>query len=294
LGWGFSAAAIGGYQILPEDSSTANDVAPMTTVWPEARGWNAGGGMFFGRPAFDQNLVVTYGRGDVEMAWGAPDWVYRYHSPTERDRLLREGSSLTQAVYWGSILGRRLALTGGVWGQWRRPAWQQRDWVVFSDATGEARMVRATTQDFRALKGSLTPMAHFRLLTVGVRFDGVRYLDKKATTNTIEPLTDEALRPLFEPAPPGTTPDRMQGPSLWEREAADAAVVSPFVELMVGSVFRIRATWSGAWYSHAVRRQRRVSTFHGNLTLSAWLIYRFSVDDRDADSKEHIEPAAVP
>ena len=93
--------------------------------------------------------------------------------------------------------------------------------------------------------------------------------------NTIEPLTDQALRPVFVPGDPNT---RLVGPSLWEREAVDATIVSPFVELMAGPVFKIRATWSGAWYGQPIHRQRRVGRFHANLTLSAWLIYRFDSD----------------
>jgi hypothetical protein len=52
-------------------------------------------------------------------------------------------------------------------------------------------------------------------------------------------------------------------------------------DLRLGEVLRVRASWSGAWYSHAIHRQRTDSAFHANLTLSVWLIHRFGTDDQD-------------
>jgi hypothetical protein len=120
---------------------------------------------------------------------------------------------------------------------------------------------------------------------VAVRLDGIWYLDKRATTDTIEPLTDEALRPIPVRNPAGMVVDRLQGASRWEREAVDCAVISPLAEVTIAEIFRLRATWSGAFYSHPVHRQRRVSDFHANVSLAAWLIYRFRISAEEEEEE---------
>jgi hypothetical protein len=275
---------LAGYQVLPAGSSTTNVNVGFTgfaytTSWPRSSGWQIGGEAGFVRPTFDHHLVVSHGEGDVEMGWGAPDPVYRLTDPAQRGHLLREGSSLSQAIYWGGLSRGRFRLSGGIWGQWRRPARAETVWKVVSRVTDATMDVRASTQHFRAVKANVEPSIGVGPLAFGVRLDGIRYLDKNATTNTVEPLTDEALRPIPVRDPAGMPVDVLSGPSYWEREAADCAIVSPFVAVVVGDIFHVRASWSGAWYSRPVHRQNEDAAFHANITLTAWLVYRFGVGE---------------
>jgi hypothetical protein len=275
----FYLGLLGGYQLLPEDSTNTNDRTPnLITRWPRSSGWQAGAELgFFGR-LFEHHLTASYGRDDVELGWGTPDLVYRDDPAARRALLSRAGSSLLQAVYWGGLSVGRLQVMGGAWGQWRRPAKMERTWNVLSDISQQVEPVLARTADFRALKLNLVTLYRVGPIAAGLRLDGIRYFDKSATSNTIEPLADEALRPFTRTDPSGAITERVQGPSRWEREAVDCGIVSPFVELGVAEVFRLRAAWSGAWYSAAIHRQRQDADFHANFTLSAWLVYRFGVN----------------
>lgn len=274
---GLSLGFIGGYQVLPADQSTTNDPSPFVNKWPRSSGWHAGLEAALARGRLGQQVSVSYGSGDVEMAWGAPDYVYVEDPVVMHDRFSRKGSTLLQAVYWGHFISQRWRVLGGVWGQWRRPARMTRTWNVWDEPTQQSVPVNATTQAFRAAKVNLEPAVTLGPASFGVRMDAIRYFDKKATTDTVEPLTDEALRPVTVPSAMGLSPQAVRGPSRWEREAADSLIVSPFVACRIGEVLRLRASWSGAWYSHAIHRQRRNSDFHGNVTISAWLVHRFGI-----------------
>jgi hypothetical protein len=278
---GVSLGLLAGYQVLPEDRSVSNDRSPnLTTIWPKSSGYQAGAELSLVRGPMEHVLTASYGKGDVEMGWGAPDWVYREDTYAKRDRFMREGSSLLQAVYWGGFSGHRLRVTGGAWAQWRRPRPEERVWIVFNEQTQQPDRIVAATRPFRAIKANVMPSYTVGLFSVGVRLDGLRYLDKDATTDTIEPQVDQALRPRnIEGSSGMLITDRVLGPSRWEREAVDCAIVTPFVDVSPGDIFRVRASWSGALYSSPVRRQRRISTFHANVTVSAWLIYRFALAD---------------
>ena len=282
---GFSFGLLGGVQVLPEDSTVNSAGWYIDTVtWPQMTGWQAGAEAGFVCGAFEQHATVSYGYGDVEMAWGSPDLVYRENiGPSKKTHFLREGSSLTQAVYWGGFQGRRFGLSGGAWAQWRRPDLQGKMWEIWkstSDTSGYTDSVFAETKPFRSSKFYLEPVLKAGSASLGVRMDGILYFDKQATTNTVERMTDQALRAIQITDPvSGEVVDTLQGASLWDREAADTWMLSPFVELDVGNVFHMRAAWSGAWYSAPVRRQGESTDFHANTTLSAWLTYRFGFAD---------------
>jgi hypothetical protein len=275
---GLSVGVIGGYQILPADQSTTNDPVPQTMKWPRSSGWHAGVELGFARGQFAQRLTVAHGWGDVEMGWGAPDYVYYDDATLMDEGFTREGSRLLQAVYWGQIARRALRVRYGAWGQWRRPAPAQRMWSVFDNLSQQVTQVLARTENFRALKLNLEPaVALGKIAAVGVRLDSIHYFDKKATTNTIEPQVDEALRPIMQTDANGMVAGRLEGPSRWEREAVDCLIVSPFVDLLLGDAFRLRGSWSGAWYTDDVHRQRKASSFHGNVTISLWMVHRFGI-----------------
>jgi hypothetical protein len=278
---GWSLELLGGYQVLPEDRSVSNDRSPnLTIIWPKSSGYQAGAHLSFSRGGIEQHLTASYGRGDVEMGWGAPDWVYREDAYARRDRFSREGSSLRQVVYWGALSASRLRLLGGAWAQWRRPRPEQREWTVFNELSPEPTRILAATRPFRALKANIIPSYSTGPLSIGVRLDALYYLDKDATTSTIEPLVDQALRPQQIEGTTGMlVSDFVLGPSRWEREAVDCAIVTPFVDLSPGEIFTVRASWSGAFYSSPIRRQRGISSFHANVTIAAWLVYRFGIPE---------------
>jgi hypothetical protein len=273
---GLSGGLIAGYQILPADQTTTNDPAPSTHRWMRSSGWHVGAEVGLARPGQGHSLTFTYGQGDVELATAAPDYVYVTNPVDARDRFTRAGSRVYQAVYSTHLSTRRFRLFGGIWGQWRRPAPLERTWPVFDEATGQDASLTVRSQAFRAVKINVEPAVTIGPVAFGVRLDGVLYPDKTATTGTVEAQVDEALRPRLV-----TTPDGLQAPvtapSRWEREAVDSLIVSPFVDLWIGEVLRVRGSWSGAWYTSAVHRQRQNANFHGNVTLSAWLVYRFGV-----------------
>lgn len=276
LASGLSFGLIGGYQILPADETTTNDPVPSTHRWRRSSGWHAGAEVAFTRPGFGQSFSLTHGEGDVELASAAPDYVYVEDPVTAFNRFTREGSRVSQAVLSSYFATRRFRLFGGVWGQWRQPARLERTWNIFDERTEQIVPLTTRAQPFRAVKMNVEPALTFGPAAFGVRVDGVIYLDKKATAGTVEAMVDEALRPVMVMTPAGL-PARVEGPSLWEREAVDALIVSPFVDLWVGQVLRVRGSWSGAWYTHPIHRQRQDADFHANLTLSAWLVYRFGV-----------------
>jgi hypothetical protein len=275
---GLFVGVLGGYQLLPEAESTSNDPFLVTARWPRATGWQGGVELGLVRGPVEQRLVLVHGYGDVEMGWSGPDFVLVADPAASQDRLLRRGSALSQVVYWGAVSTRSLRLGLGAWGQWRRPAKEPHVWELFDPATQGFVPVALVPQDFRAAKVALEPAYRRGPLTVGVRLDGFHYFDKGATTNSIEPLTDEALRPVFVD-PNSAIPNRVVGASRWEREAVDCLVVSPIVEWQFGEVVRLRGSWSGAWYTKPVRRQQIVSDFHANVTLAVWLVYRVGVPE---------------
>lgn len=271
---GLEIGLLGGYQILPEAESTSNDPFLITAHWPRASGWQAGLELAFARGPIQQRVIASHGTGDVEMGWGSPDYVLHTDPITTQDRLLRRGSTLSQVVYWGSLDLRSFRIDAGAWGQWRRPAKEPRVWELIDPDTLGSVPVTLVPQDFRAAKAALEPAYRIGPLTLGVRLDAFYYPDKAATTNSVEPLTDEALRPIFIEQN-SSIPVRVHGPSRWEREAVDSLVVSPIVEWQVGEIVRVRGSWSGAWYTRPVRRQQVVSDFHANVTIAVWLVHRF-------------------
>jgi hypothetical protein len=275
LASGFSFGLIAGYQVLPADETTTIDPFVARHVWRQSSGWHAGVEAGFARGAFGHLLTITHGWGDVEMATAAPDYVY-VRETDARDRFTREGSRVLQAVYSGHVTTRRFRLFTGVWGQWRRPSPVVRTYSIFDELQQQMVTLTSPAQPFRAAKVNLEPALTFGPAAVGVRLDGILYFDKKATTGTIEQVVDEALRPATITRPDGTQAT-VTGASLWEREAVDSLIVSPFVDVWIGQVVRVRGSWSGAWYTRPIHRQRQDAAFHANLTLSAWLVYRFGV-----------------
>jgi hypothetical protein len=135
---GLSFGLLGGYQVLPEDRTVSNDRSPnLTTIWPKSSGYQAGGQLSFVRGQAEHHLIASYGSGDVEMGWGAPDWVYAKTatrnatgSPVRAARCFRRSD-------WGAMAGSSFRFMGGVWAQWRRPRPEQRVWTVFNEQSKE-------------------------------------------------------------------------------------------------------------------------------------------------------------
>lgn len=267
---GLSLGLLAGAQVVPADSTVR--VIPNSDLydahrWRETMGWQAGAEAGYRGFDWEHRLALSHGRGDVQMAWSGPDPVYDPTLDSTMLRFTRSGSALTQAVYWMGFRSGRLRLEGGAWWQARAPSKRQ---AAFLRADGSADTLRLGSRDFRAAKLSLQPALAAGPLLIGLRYDGFFYLDPAAHANTLEMLTDQALRPVTD-----SLGVRLEGPSPWEREAVDAHILSPFVELDLGAGLHVRATGSGAWYRKTVWRQGGYGRFHGNAVLAAWMAFRF-------------------
>lgn len=263
------------YQVLAEDSTTIVPLpaAVQTYHWRRSEGWLAGTELGYQGRVWSHHIALSQGNGDVQMPWSGPDAVYKYDRSLPEDSWSRAGSKLTYAFYWGGFHSGRWGLELGAWGQWRQPS---RDTSLPIFNLGDTVASRFSNQDFRAVRVAVEPrFKAFGPLVLGLRYDRILYLDPDAHTNTREPLTDRALRPIMGLLSNGDS-GQVEGPSPWEREAADVHLASPFVQMDLWENFHVRAAWSGAWYSAEVTRSKVASDFHANLTLAAWITYRFS------------------
>lgn len=273
---GFHGEFLAGYQALPEDSTKAVFVAASSAAygWKQASGWQAGIGLGYVGAAWEHHLSALHGSGDVRMAWSAPDPVYRWHVNPPEVPWTREGSSLSLATYWGAFRMGGAQVDFGAWMQWRRPA---SDTSLPYRPPGDTVDAAFSTQEFRALRIALDPRVRLGGKGwLGLRQDLILYLDPNAHANTTELLTDEALRPIRGAGSTGDTV-QLEGPSRWEREAADCLVLTPYAQYDFTQGFHARAAWSGAWYGRAVSRQGTAGKFHGNATFSVWYTHSFSV-----------------
>lgn len=265
---GFFASLLGGYQIVPEDSSSYSPITASTlkTRWRRSEGFQAGGEAGFSGKHWEHHLAASYGRGDVKMVGGGPDPVYKAEGLTPYSPWSWEGSALAQVIFWSGFQSDRWTVYGGAWGQWRMPA---KDSGMVHDSLA----LRA--QDFRAVKLAFEPAYRLGdMVTLGLRYDRIQYLDPMAHANTTEPLTDEALRGIIVTDENGSE-SQVIGPSRWEREAADCHVLSPFAQLEMAESFHARAGWSAAWYGRPVTRQGSADTFHANFHMAVWFTYQF-------------------
>ena len=264
---GLYFGAMAGLQHLPLDSTFMTDIDPGRVnyayrVWPKETGWQGGLEAGFRSKTWTHFTTLSYGIGDVQMAWSRPDATQDPSIDTSKleQRFSRKGSTLFQAVYWTKFKMNRLQLEGGAWWQNRQPA--KTTMVHLPSDPGLSDTLVLKSQNFRAIKITFTPS--FTIagpLKIGVRYDAIRYLDPNAHTNSIERLTDKALRPILD-----STRSQIWGPSQWDREAVGSDIISPYLELDLESGLQIRTLWSGAWYSDPVYRQGRISTFHSNAT----------------------------
>jgi hypothetical protein len=273
---GFYLGFLGEYQSLPEDSTV---MVPLAATlfryhWRRSQGWQAGGICGYAGKFWEYHLTLSHGEGDVNMAWSGPDAISVPSRVPPDVEWTREGSALSQVIYWGGFHDGRWRFDAGIWTQWRNPA-KDAGYFYATLSTGPDSILQLKSQYFRAAKLACEPS--FKLsefMTLGLRYDYFLYLDPLSHANTLEPLTDAALRPVEAILPDGSTA-QMQGPSKWEREAANAQILSPFAQMDLGEGFHARAGWSGAWYSKAVNRQGSIGDFHANATLAAWFTYRF-------------------
>ncbi len=287
---GISAGILAGMQVLPMESITIANDFQDSAKWPTLYGYQMGGELGWVKEGLENHIALAYGKDEVEMGWGAPDMVYRSDLDSNRFRFRRKGSTLTHLAYWGAYQNPRFNVTWGSWYQWRNPNQRQDSSVPFDRADSiyldtirfSLDSLTAKTQAFRSAKFALEPVFKLGNTSIGINVNAILYFDKKATANTWETRTDEALRYVtIKDRATGKTIDTVIAASLWDREAADNLTLSPFVRYDVGEIFHLRALWSGAWYSAPVHRQRENDHFHANVTLSAWITYRFGVENDD-------------
>ncbi len=284
----FSLGFLAGFQLVPSDSTFATDQdlinSPTASYhrWPRTVGWQAGGEAGYRMRNWNNQLTVSYGMSDVEMGWSSPDAVQDVTMDTimNKPRFSRMGSSLLQTVYWSCYQGQKIRMEGGAWWQDRMPA---KKWAVSYAANSASGLdtFNLQAQEFRAYKvtfqPSLTINGPFR---IGLRWDHIGYLDPKAHTNTIEPLSNSTIVRTGS-----RDPTEPIGPSLWEREAVNCDLVTQYAEIDIATGFQVRASWSGALYSDAVWRQGKTDSFHANAALSAWLTYHFGMSQEKTQSQ---------
>ena len=281
----------GSYQSTAEDSTEswyagASQVEIERRLLPATSGWHLGGEVMYGTKRTNHSAVLCYARGAVETAWGSPDFVnatsldtVHYWRENRAPEFSREGSGLVYGVYWGDLRLNRFSLGAGVWGSWSIPSKEpviyvldttfytlrQDDYVV-KEAHLDTAELRA--EDFRAVKWALEPSVRPVCgLRAGLRCDGMYYHDSDARSNVPDSKrADFAMQPLYS----------YSAVALWDEEAVNAYLVTPFVECDIVNTLRIRASYTRAFYEEPVYRQARLSRRHQNLTVSAVLTYRFA------------------
>jgi hypothetical protein len=285
LGSNLSLKLIGGYQATPGDStevSILGTAGPIVERYylPFRDGWHAGLEIAHTWKTLSHNLLISYGKGDVGMAWGGPDYV---NQPRD-DSYLRD--ALTYGLYWGNLRVKKLSIDFGVWGLWRNPpddpvryTFNNSDWV--SDSNGQIKWtdmfdtLSLSAQDYWAVKFSLAPsIVVARRLRVGLRYDHLQYLTPKAHSNIFE-LTK---LPRIDPMDPYASDHLYQQnqPALWEKESINTDVISPQLSFDLYKTLELRGAYSFAFYDKPVKRQNRWATMHSNLTLGAIVTYRFA------------------
>jgi hypothetical protein len=201
------------------------------------------------------------------------------------DEFSREGSSLTNIVYWGGYTGRKAGLQGGAWMMLRNPAsgtiieanenlriaqtfLDNGDTVPIPADLAQDSTVSLSTQPFRAVKFALLPsFKPLENLTLGVRVDYIRFLTPDARTNAQEEITDPAMRPRQTEAAHVTQAWYSQ--SLWDREAVNTLVLSPVVAVDFKEYGSISATYSVGMYDREIQRHGVIGSVHQNFTLGA-------------------------
>ncbi len=290
---GFYLGGLAGYQMLPKDSTYITELVNVDIdsyrIWPKSNGWQMGGDAGYRSKTWQHHMTLSYGKNDVEMGWSRPDAVEDFSLDTasilSEQRFSRMGSSLFQAVYWMEYQGRRFHMEGGAWWHDRMPA-KRGITTILSSGDGSYDTVLLQAQEFRTIKYSLQPSLDIvGPLSIGLRYDHIQYFDPNGHSNTVEPLTNSALQPIID-----STGGRVWGPSLWDREAVNCDILSPYLELNLESGFKVRASWSGAWYQKSVWRQGSVDSFHANATLSAWLTYHFAQSQPNTSNQIHPSP----
>lgn len=288
-----SLRAIGGYQLVPNDTSIATN---PRAAFPKTEGWHAGLEASIGTIRQNHTFAVSWGLGDVVLGWGTPDFVrYRavdtvYNSGADTiyvDRYAKKNSSLTNLIYWGNSRLGRLTLSAGSWVMLRDP-----DQITFQEvnphygpgysylngdslfsAAGAPRgdsIVEIAPQPFNAVKLVLFPSVELaQILHAGVRVDHIRYLNPKAHTNLMEPVRDPALRYAQYPGI-----YEFYAPALWDAEAVNTTIISPILSIDFDGVAGITASYSYGLYDSPVSRQGAVANRHSNAAISTYFNYR--------------------
>jgi hypothetical protein len=295
----FGAKLVGGYQIVPADSTQINyagTTQPLTyTIYhPRSTGWHIGMELAFNTRRTNQIGIFAYGKNDVRMGWGSPSYINKpdnggvsdWYDPNEqRPDFTMEGSALTYGVYWANLNFKRLMIDLGLSGVWQRPA---KDVVTYSfynahwglDSSGYWVLIEQIdtsaiqAQDFKTLKGAIK--ASYRIarnFRAGCRYDEIHFFNPEAHANVPE-LSWQMADPMDTTA--STLKMLYNNPARWEREAINTRIVTPFLSFEIAKILRIRAAYACAFYDKPVYRQSKLSDWHGNFSLGATVTYRFA------------------
>ena len=306
----FGCKVIGGFQEAPADSTQTsignpnildrpgNAIITKTYYLPKTTGWHIGTELVLNTKGVVQNATLAYGRGSVYLAGGSPDCVNRPGDKVGQvvdswkyDEMIpnfsMEGSSVLYGMYWMNWRWQKLTIDGGIAGSWRIP---EKNGVTYAfDHTyyyldsasiyregGYKDTATLTAQDFKTVKCALRisyPLAKY--FRIGARYDEIHFFNPDAHSNIpdIEPVNNDYT--LLEPN--GNNFEYVdKDPARWEREAVNTHIITPFVALEVANMLRIQASYAFAFYDSPILRQSVLARWHGNISLSATLNYRFA------------------
>ena len=294
----FGAKFIGGYQIIPEDTTQvtfSGTTQPLisTIYQPRSTGWHIGMELAFNTKRTNHIGIVAYGKDDVLLGWGSPYYINRpynggvtdwYEKAELTPDFSMKGSALTHGMYWVNFNFKRFMLDLGISGVWQKPA---KDAVTYSfnnsgwvDSAGyiiwldkiDTSTLRA--EEFKNLKGAVKASYRFgKSLRIGCRYDEIHFFNPDAHSNIPELGVG-----IFDPMDP--TPSTIKllynNPAKWEREAVNTRIITPFLSLEIVKTLRIRTAYAFALYDEPVYRQSRLSDWHGNFSLGMSVTYRFA------------------
>lgn len=286
----FGLKVVGGMQFVPEDSSLKMfSKSGSDPFYHYPKGIGGMGGMeatWFGTGQF-HTFVISGAYGDAMIGSSTPDAVLKpvVTNPVVLDKLdvsydpfawefSRQKSSLINFIYWNGIESGKIHFTGGMWFTVRFPEKTSMSFVnpmadsirkSDPDRLMQDSIVTVQPENFEALKISLFPTYQigYSPLYIGIRFDNITFLTPNAHTNAIELERDQTLRAA------NTNETSLYSPSLWDREAVNANILTPSLRLDFKELGGITVAYSFAFYDKPVDRQGKISDRHSNLTICA-------------------------
>ncbi len=296
-----------GIQGIPSATSYKKRVYELNKVdiHEKGLGWTIGLESGFKTGIVDHVLSVIHGSGDVTMGWGAPDYVYKQRkidtTTIDSAYFSRNGSSLTNLVYWATASKKKLQMDWGIWFSYHKPSdadvkllnrnkYDKRgdpmplaDSLVqllhpgYNSITELPDYLSASTEDYSTLRFALDPMYKInKLFQIGLRYDFIYYFNPDAKSNTWEMERDEELNLYYAHPQLFELDEPRHIRSKWDMEAVNAHVISPHVTLNIRDLLNLKLTWSHGIYDRKIRRHGEFKKYHSNFAFSTNLFHTFS------------------